>query len=151
MEENRSKFNVGRDIAKRTCDGITFDSILEMRYYRDVLKPAIESGDVVGYELQKPYELQPGFTHDGQNVRPVTYVADFVIEYADKSVKVIDTKGLPDAVALLKRKLFWFKYPNIDYEWITYSKKFGGWMSYDKYKYLSREEKRRIKKENGGK
>lgn len=49
---NRSKFNVDKDKSKRTHNGIVFDSVLEMKYYRDVLCPAVESGDVVSYELQ---------------------------------------------------------------------------------------------------
>lgn len=102
----RSKFNVDKDKSKRTHNGIVFDSILEMKYYRDVLCPAVESGDVVGYELQKPYELQPKFRHDGKSVQPIKYVADFFIVYKDGHEEVIDTKGCPDSVALLKRNCF---------------------------------------------
>ena len=76
---NRTKFNVDKDISKRTYDGITFDSVLEMKYYRDVLCPLVESGDVVDYKLQKPYELQPKFMHDGKNVQPIKYVDAFFI------------------------------------------------------------------------
>lgn len=49
---NRSKFNVDKDKSKRTYNGIVFDSVLEMKYFRDVLCPKVESGDVVKYELQ---------------------------------------------------------------------------------------------------
>ena len=35
----KSKFNVEKDIAKRTYDGIVFDSVMEMKYYRDVVCP----------------------------------------------------------------------------------------------------------------
>lgn len=49
-----SKFNVDKDISKRTYEGITFDSVLEMKYYRDVVCPLKESGDIVYCELQKP-------------------------------------------------------------------------------------------------
>ena len=138
----RSKFNVVKDKSKRTHDGIVFDSVLEMKYYRDVLCPAVESGDVVSYELQKPYELQPKFRHDGKSVQPIKYVADFFIVYKDGHEEVIDTKGCPDSVALLKRKLFWYKFPDIDYKWVTWVKKFGGWIEYEEYKRLKREEKR---------
>lgn len=127
----RTKFNVDKDTEKRTCDGIVFDSVLEMRYYRDVLRPLVESGDVVEYELQKPYELQPKFTHDGRTVHPITYVADFYMVFRDGSIKVVDTKGCPDSVALLKRKLFWYKYPDIDYQWMAYVEKYGGWNTYE--------------------
>jgi len=151
----RSKFNVDTDRAKRTCDGIVFDSQLEMRYYRDVLCPKVESGEVAGYELQKKFELQPGFTRHGKTVLPITYIADFYIEYTDGRVEVIDTKGMPDSAAKIKRKMFWLKYPELDYRWVTYVKKFGGWRDYDEVKSLRREEKWAKKKkeviENGEK
>ena len=137
----RSKFNVDKDKSKRTHNGIVFDSVLEMEYYRDVLCPAVESGDVVSYELQKPYELQPKFRHDGKSVQPIKYVADFFIIYKDGHEEVIDTKGCPDSVALLKRKLFWYKFPEVDYKWVTWVKKFGGWIENEEYKRLKREEK----------
>ena len=138
---NRSKFNVDKDKSKRTHNGIVFDSVLEMKYYRDVLCPAVESGDVVSYELQKPYELQPKFRHDEKSVQSIKYVADFFIVYKDGHEEVIDTKGCPDSVALLKRKLFWYKFPEVDYKWVTWVKKFGGWIEYEEYKRLKREEK----------
>lgn len=127
----RTKYNVDKDTQKRTCDGIVFDSVLEMRYYRDVLRPLVESGDVVEYELQKPYELQPKFTHDGKTVRAITYVADFFIRYKDGHEEVIDTKGMPDTTAKLKRKMFWYKYPDVQYQWVTYVEKYGGWNTYE--------------------
>lgn len=139
---NRSKFNVDKDKSKRTHNGIVFDSVLEMKYYRDVLCPAVESGDVVSYELQKPYELQPKFRHDEKSVQSIKYVADFFIVYKDGHEEVIDTKGCPDSVALLKRKLFWYKFPDVDYKWVTWVKKFGGWIEYEEYKRLKREEKK---------
>lgn len=139
---NRSKFNVDKDKSKRTHNGIVFDSVLEMKYYRDVLCPAVESGDVVSYELQKPYELQPKFRHDEKSVQSIKYVADFFIVYKDGYEEVIDTKGCPDSVALLKRKLFWYKFPEVNYKWVTWVKKFGGWIDYEEYKRLKREEKR---------
>ena len=127
----RTKFNVDKDTSRRTYNGIVFDSILEMKYYRDVLCPLVESGDVVKFELQKPYELQPKFKHDNKNVQPITYVADFFIVYKDGTEVVIDTKGCPDSVANIKRKLFWYRYPDVDYRWVTFSLIDGGWCSYD--------------------
>lgn len=138
----RTKFNVDKDKAKRTWDDIVFDSQLEMRYYRDVLCPLVESGEVTKFELQKKYELQSGFSRNGKKVLPVTYVADFYMEYADGHIEVVDTKGMPDSVAKLKRKLFWFKYPDVDYKWVTYIKKYGGWLSYEQAKIMRQEEKR---------
>ena len=146
----RTIFNVDKDTEKRTCDGIVFDSVLEMKFYRDVLCPLVKSGDVVHFELQKPYELQPKFSHNGKAVKEITYVADFFIVYNDGTSVVIDTKGCPDSVAFLKRKLFWYHYPDVDYRWICYSKIDGGWCEYEFVK-KQRAERRKAKKEKENK
>ena len=138
----RSKFNVDKDVTKRTFDNIVFDSVMEMKYYRDVLCSGLESGEISVVQLQKPYELQPKFVHNGKTVQPIKYVADFYVEYSDGHKEVIDIKGMADSVALLKRKLFWHTFPDIDYRWITYVKKYGGWQDYDVVKQLRRDEKR---------
>ena len=143
----RSKYNVDKDTAKRTYNNIVFDSVLEMKYYRDVILPNVESGLIKYYELQKEYELQPKFTHNGKTVLPIKYVADFYIEYTDGHKEVIDTKGLPDSVALLKRKMYWYHYPDVDYKWITYVKKYGGWLDYDTVKKLRSQDKKNKKED----
>lgn len=137
----RTKFNVDKNTEKRTYNGIVFDSILEMKYYRDVLLPKVESGEVINYVLQKPYELQPKFVHNGKTIRPIQYVADFYIVYKDGREEVIDTKGYGDQVAILKRKIFWYHYPDVDYKWVTYVKKYGGWIDYEEYKKLKKIDK----------
>lgn len=142
----RTKFNVDKNKEKRTCNGIVFDSELEMKYYRDVILPNIESGQIKKCELQKPYELQPKFIHDNKTVQPIKYVADFYIEYFDGRVEVIDTKGIPDSTAIIKRKMFWYVYPDIKYIWMTYSKIDGGWKEYEYIK-SQRNLRRKAKKE----
>ena len=139
----RSKFNVDKDTEKRTFNGTVFDSVLEMKYYRDVVCPKVESGDIVFCELQKTYELQPKFIHDNRTVQPIKYVADFFLIFKDGHEEVIDTKGCPDSTALIKRKMFWFHYPTIDYRWICYSKIDGGWCDYEDVKRARAERKRR--------
>lgn len=127
----KSKYNVDSNTAKRTYNGIVFDSVMEMRYYRDVLRPKMESGDVVDYKIQKPYELQPGFEHDGKKVRPIVYIADFYIVYKDGTSEVIEIKGMATPLSNLKRKMFWNRYPDIDYKWLIYSEIDGGWCDYE--------------------
>lgn len=127
----RTKFNVDKDKSKRTYNNIVFDSILEMRYFRDVILPKVESGEIVEYELQKPYELQPKFIKNGKTVQAIKYVADFVVTYADGSIEIIDTKGMPDSVAKIKRKMFWYLYPDSSYHWVTFSAVDGGWCEYE--------------------
>ena len=138
----RSKFNVSKDTSKRTYNNIIFDSELEMKYYRDVLLPLAESGEIVEYELQRKYELQPKFKYANNTIRAIDYIADFYIKYRDGHEVVIDTKGMPDSVAKLKRKMFHYKYPDVDYKWMTCIKKYGGWIEYDEYQKLKREEKK---------
>jgi len=116
-----------------------------MRYYRDIILPGVESGNVKKYELQKKYVLIDGFQRNGKRVLPITYVADFYVEYADGHIQVVDIKGMPDTTAKLKRKLFWYVYPDIDYVWITYVKKYGGWGLYDDFAKRRRDEKREKK------
>lgn len=120
----------------------------ETLVYSDVVLPGVENGEIKRFELQKKYELQPSFIYRGKSILPITYVADFYIEYSDGHIEVIDTKGMPDNVAKLKRKLFWFRYPDIQYRWLSYSKKWGGWLDYDTIQKMRRAEKRsRNKKE----
>lgn len=130
----RTKFNVDKNADQRTFDGIVFDSALELRYYRDVLLPLIDSGEVVDYELQKPYELQPKFVHDGRTVQAIKYVADFYVKYKDGREDVIDIKGFADATAILKRKLFWYTFPELNYYWLSYSAVDSGWIKYEDLK-----------------
>lgn len=117
-----------------------------MKYYRDVVCPLEESGDVVYCELQKPYELQPKFEHDNRTVKSITYVADFFIRYKDGYEEVIDTKGCPDQTAILKRKMFWYVYPDVTYRWVSFSKRDGGWIDYDVLKKKRAARKREKKK-----
>jgi hypothetical protein len=138
----RSKFNVDCDNSDRTYNHIIFDSKVEMQFYRDIVLPGVASGEIQKYELQKEYELQPGFKHNGTKVRPITYVADFYLQYSDGHEEVIDIKGFPDSVAKLKRKLFWYVYPELTYKWLSYVKKYGGWIEYDERARLKRAEKK---------
>ena len=144
----RTKFNVSNDVSKRTFDGITFDSEVEMKYYQNVILPQIDSGEIIRCERQKKFILQPKFKYGIKTVKPIEYVADFVVLLKDGKERVIDIKGCADCVAKIKRKMFWFVYPDIDYDWIGYSKIDGGWVSYETIqkgrklrKKLKREEK----------
>ena len=56
------------------------------------------------------FELQPRFKKEGKTYRPITYIADFVVYYEDKTY-VIDTKGAETTEFKLKKKLFEYKFP----------------------------------------
>ena len=129
--ERTSKFNVGKDKTDRTFDGIVFDSSVEMRYYAEVILPGVEDGSILKFERQKKYILQPSYTHYGKKVHPIEYKADFYVVYAD-------------GVAKLKRKMFWYVYPNIEYVWIGFSKIDGGWTTYEAIQ-SGRKERKKLK------
>ena len=65
-----------------------------------------------------------------ENILAIKYVADYVLTYADDSIIVWDVKGQADATAKLKKKMFHYRYPEIDYRWIGYSKIDNGWQEY---------------------
>ena len=113
-----------------------------MKFMRDVISPKMESGDIISCERQVKYELQKKFMHDEKTVLPINYIADFVVVDKKGHKTVYDTKGMPDSVALLKRKMFWCVYPDVDYQWISYSKCDGGWVNYEIVKQGRKERKK---------
>jgi WD40 repeat protein len=129
----RSKFNVNqtkKGKLNRTFEGIVYDSELELQYYKEVICTGLKNGSIKKFERQVKYELQPKYKYMGENILAVNYIADFVVTYSDNSVIVWDVKGLADATAKLKKKIFHYKYPDIDYRWIGFSKIDGGWREY---------------------
>ncbi len=122
-----SKYHVSAKEA-RTYDGIVFDSKAEMEFYRDIVLPLYNAGEIVRYELQKPFELQPGFRRYDKAVRAITYVCDFYLVYKNGRTEVIDVKGMATTEALLKRKMFWYKYPEENLLWMQ--KKNRQWTLY---------------------
>ena len=132
----------------RTYNGITFDSVMEMRFYSEFCIPKLESGELKQVELQVAYELQPKFKYNDISVKAITYVADFVLTDTDDKIMVIDIKGMPDTAAKIKRKLFWYKYPDIDYRWVTFSKIDGGWCEYEDVQ-KARRQRKKEKLKNG--
>lgn len=150
MIKKRSKFNVDttkKGKQNRTYNNIEFDSELEMKFYRDVICIGIKEGLIKECKMQVKYELQPKFIYQNKTILAINYVADFVVTYTDGSIIVWDTKGLPDATAILKKKLFHYKYPEIDYRWVAWSKQDGGWLEYDEIK-KARAKRKKEKKVN---
>ena len=142
-----TKYNVSTAAAGRTYDGIVFDSAMEMRYYRDIVVPSVADGTIAAFERQKPFELQPKFKHGTETIRAITYVADFFIEYRDGHTEVIEIKGCPDSTALLKRRLFLYKFPDLTLRWITYSGIDGGWCEYQTVA-ANRRKRKKLKTQN---
>ena len=74
------------------------------------------AGEVIDFERQVTFELQPKFRHSGKTERAIKYIADFFIKYKDGRTVVVDTKGFKTKEYLLKRKMLLYKYPGILFE-----------------------------------
>ena len=121
---------------KITVDGITFDSKHEAQYY-ELLKEKKAAGLILNYELQPQYELQPAFKRDGKTIRAITYTADFLVYHLDGTEEVVDIKGMETQQGIMRRKMFWYKYPDLKLTWLSRSIKYGdenGWIEYDALK-----------------
>lgn len=74
-----------------------------------------KAGLIENLELQKEYELQPSFKKRGKTYRKITYRADFT--YYDRQrdqIVVEDVKGFKTDVYKLKKKLFEYKYDDLE-------------------------------------
>ncbi|MBC8186482.1 DUF1064 domain-containing protein [candidate division KSB1 bacterium] len=100
---------------KTIIDGHKFDSKKEARRYSDLLLLQ-KSGEIKDLKLQPKYELQPRFIWKKKVIRPIYYVADFeYFDLIDNELVVEDTKGFQTKEYKLKRKLFIYKYPKINF------------------------------------
>lgn len=103
---------------KIIVDSFTFDSNLEAKRYGE-LKLLLKSGIINNLTLQKEFLLQDKFKCNGKTERAIKYIADFY--YTDKQGNKYaeDAKGFKTDVYNIKRKLFLFKYPHINFKEIV--------------------------------
>jgi hypothetical protein len=97
-----------------TVDNIRFDSKAEAARYRE-LKLAEVAGEITALRVHPRYQLQKSFEYYGKLERAIYYEADF--EYIEEPgiLVVEDVKGMETAVFQIKRKLFLYLYPHIDF------------------------------------
>ena len=89
--------------------GRTFDSKREAEVYLELLAQK-QAGDIVRIGFQPQYTLLEGFKDNtGKNQKPITYTADFLVEYDDGRREVIEVKGMRTRDYLLRKKLFLYK------------------------------------------
>lgn len=102
-EKKKSKYhNIPTEV-----DGIKFDSKRESRRYLE-LKAMEKAGLINDLELQKRFELIPGYELNGKKIRAITYVADFYYFDQEKSEWVIEdvkSKATTTDVYKIKKKL----------------------------------------------
>lgn len=101
---------------KAERDGLVFASRKEARRY-DELKLLEYAGVISELECQPRYELQPAFKRNGKTERAIVYVGDFA--YTEDGTRVVeDVKGgkaTRTAAFEIKRKLFLYKFPEIEF------------------------------------
>lgn len=141
MTQKKQKFNA----KKIEYDGITFDSKLECEYYKELMLK-VKNGEIKSFSIQPKYILQDKFTKYGKNYREISYSPDFMIINNDDGVTLIDVKGFSTPASEIRKKMFDFQYPDIQLIWLTYVKKFGGWIETDKLKKLRKDNKKILNK-----
>ena len=97
----RHKFNA----VPTTSDGIRFSSRKEEQYYQN-LKLLKLGGVVLFWLRQVPFHLTEG-------IKPVRYICDFEVFYADGHVEFTEVKGFETQTWKLKRRLMAEKFPMV--------------------------------------
>jgi Protein of unknown function (DUF1064) len=97
-------------------DGVRFDSKGEARRW-GLLQLMQASGMIRDLERQVVYELQPAFKRaDGTKARAITYRADFRYWDCESGRLVVeDYKGVETRDFKLKKLLFEYRYPHIEF------------------------------------
>ena len=94
--------------SKVIVDWYLFDSKAEAAYYE-------EHKHIPWLRVHPCYELQPAFRWDnGKKIQAITYEADFAYDNV-----VVDVKWLPTQAALIKRRMFMYRYPQFDLQWVV--------------------------------
>ena len=160
-KQNKKTKEMGKIYHKKTeIDGVVFDSQTEAEYY-EYLKEELRMKRVRKFEMQQEFILQDKFlivngerieeshkdfkklqkANPGCTTQAIKYIADFVVHYADGTVKVIDVKGQKTVDFKIKEKMFNYRYPEYNklYCVVKYNKQ---WMEYDEANKIKRKKKK---------
>lgn len=101
--------------AKKTeIDGIVFDSRKEAKRYTE-LKLLERANEIKDLELQPSFLLQESFRKNNKTHRKIEYIADFKYFDIRKDKWIVeDVKGMKTDVYKLKKKLFEYKYGDLE-------------------------------------
>ena len=104
---------------KVKVNGIEFDSRLEANRYCQ-LKILERAKEIKDLRRQVEYIIQEGYKKNNKAIRPIKYVADFVYyDFRRNKTIIEDTKGYRNEVYKLKKKIFEYKYPDLEIKEIT--------------------------------
>ena len=98
-----------------TIDKIRFASKGEAQRYVE-LRDMKKKGEIINFELQPVFELQPRFTKNGIKYREIRYLADFRVTHPDGHQIIEDVKGKGGYTTpefKLKLKMFEYKFPDL--------------------------------------
>lgn len=143
------KENKNRKYGAKKCmiNDIIFDSIMEGRFYVYLLHLK-QDGQVKSFTMQTPYVLQDKYRDKftGKAVPAIKYIADFVMTMPDDIEVVIDVKGKETADFKLKKKMFGYRYRDIQFMCVQWSESKKEWRDLSDIE-KERREKRKTKKE----
>ena len=131
----KSKFNN----KKVEFEGIKFDSLMELKYYKSLLEDGVCKSDI---------KIHPKFVlfdkvkdNKGKTLRQITYIADFQVGNI-----VVDVKGFETPVFKLKEAIFKRTFPELTLRAITKAPKYTGvdWIELSELKKIR---KKRIEKD----
>ena len=117
---------------KCEINGIQFDSVMEGRYYAYCLLLK-RQGSIKKMDKQITFTLQNGFTHKatGKKIRPITYIADFVIEMKNGAKYVIDVKGKKTPEFRIKEKMLLALNPDMNFLCVQWDGRKEEWRNLD--------------------
>ena len=110
--KKRSKYGIDQSAKgkeDRTWDNIVFDSVHEMKVYRDYVKPNVNAGIFRKLVMQQRYELIVE-TPTGIPVKIGTYIADFVVIDLQGKIQVLEAKGFKTPLYKRSRRHFEAQY-----------------------------------------
>jgi hypothetical protein len=82
----------------------------------------------------------------GERVRPIEYIADFEVTYADGRKIVYDVKGVETEAFRIKRKMFGYAHKDKTLLCVTYVKKRGGWLTTKDNEMMKKAERKQQRK-----
>lgn len=104
---------------KVVVDGHKFDSKLEGKRYKE-LKLMQELGLIKNLKLHPEFILIPPFKKNGRSYRKTSYFADFSYFSVKENKTIIeDTKGFKTDIYKLKKKLFEYRYKDMEIKEVT--------------------------------
>ena len=116
-------------------EGIKFDSKMEADFYKHLLKLFPKEQIII----QPVFELQPKFVDNlGQNIRAITYKADFQVMNI-----IYDVKGFKTIEFKIKEKMFKYTHKNLCLALMTKAPKYTGkeWIELKELEKIRKEKK----------